>query len=77
MQNLIIPHSKNQSWKQKSIILALGKKCGYILCISHNYDGDLQPKEGNAFETLLEVFNSTILGKDISGNHKSYYIFGS
>lgn len=33
MQNLIIPHSKNQSWKQKSIILALGKKCGYILCM--------------------------------------------
>lgn len=34
-------------------------------------------KVGNAIEMFLEIFDSTILGKDVNGNHKGYDIFGS
>ena len=50
---------------------------GVLLWISCNYHVGLQPKEGNAFETLMEGFNTTTLGKGISGDHKSHSILAA
>lgn len=43
----------------------------------HNYDVGLQTIEGNTIETLLDVFKSTTIRKDMNGKYKRYYIFDS